>query len=400
MSGTSVPSNPGRENPSPLTSPVTRLDRYVLTLFLRTVVISFCSLAGVFAVFHAFTSMDELVSQAKSGENFGLFLVLFFGPFMLLLFDWTAAIVTLMAMLFTVGWLRRNGELTAILSAGISHGRILRPILWASLAIILVQLASRECLLPRFQDSLAMNVKDLQEDIEQPVQPRYDRMTGILIAGRSLKARSGELLHPNLTLYGDYPTFGEVLRAESGIWMEASGDRPSGYLLRGVDRPANVSRLASVAVQGRPVLMTSLDQPWLNAGECFVATSIDADLLQTNPTATKLASVAELARRVRNPAVYSSTSLRVLLHERILRPPLDLMLVLLTLPLVVNRRGKGLFVMIGTAIGLVLCFFGVKTAAGMIGGSGYLLTPAMAAWLPLLILGPFAYVRLRDVQTV
>lgn len=390
------PPPPTEERPR---SPVTRLDRYVLTLFLRTVLIILCSLGGVFAVFHAFTSMDELVRQAKSGEEFGRFLLSFFGPFLLLLFDWTAAIVAVMAMLFTVGWLRRSGELTAILSAGVSHGRLLRPILIASVVLVIVQLVNRECVIPRFQDSLAMKAKDLREDREQAVQPRYDRSTGVLLSASSLKTQTSELIRPNLTLYGDYPTFGDALRAESAVWDAGSDGRPSGYRLRGVDRPADVDSLSSVAIGDRPVLMTRRDHPWLESGECFVATTIDPDLLQTKATATKMASVRELARRVRNPAVHSSTSLRVLLHERILRPPLDLILVMLALPLAVNRKGKGLFVLIGAAIGLVLLFFFVKTAAGMLGGNGYLFSPAIAAWVPLVVLGPVAYVRFRDVQT-
>lgn len=379
---------------------MTRLDRYVLTLFVRTVVIIFCSLGGVFAVFHAFSSIDELVRQAKQGEGFVEFLWLFFGPFLLLLFDWTAAIVALMAMLFTVGWLRRGGELTAILAAGVSHGRILRPILWACLVIVLVQLANREWLLPRFQDSLAMKARDLREDLEQPVQPRYDRTSGILISGRSLRARLQEIVRPDLTLYGDYPRFGELIRAETGTWMEAAGDRPAGYLLRGVERPGGIDTLPSASRDDHWVLLTPADHEWLEPKTCFLVTTIGPDLLQTSRTATKLASVAELSRRVRNPAVHSSASLYVLLHERIVRPPLDMALVLLALPLVVNRRHQGLFVLIGAAIGLVVVFFAVKTITGTLAANGYLWTPAVGAWLPLLILGPIAYVRLRDVQAV
>ena len=109
---------------------MTKIDRYILVLFLRTVLICFCSIAGIFIVFHAFTSMDDLVKQGQAEDG----LVhrddaRYYGPYMLLLFDWTGAIIALMAFLFTVGWLRRTGELTAILSAGISHGRIFRPII-------------------------------------------------------------------------------------------------------------------------------------------------------------------------------------------------------------------------------------------------------------------------------
>jgi lipopolysaccharide export system permease protein len=92
--------------------------------------------------------------------------------------------------------------------------------------------------------------------------------------------------------------------------------------------------------------------------------------------------------------------LQVLLHERIIRPPLDFALILLGIPLVVNRRGRNLFVMVGAAMATVLAFFMIKSMAGAMGGSGYLLTPALAAWVPLLVIGPVAYVRFRDVQLI
>jgi len=379
---------------------VTRIDRYVVTLFVRTVLISFCSLAGVFIVFHAFSSMDDLVEQARRGEGMAVVLVRYFGPYILLLFDWTAAIVAVMALLFTVGWLRRSGELTAVLSAGVSHGRLLRPMILAVVAIIVVQLLNRELVLPQFRDSLTMKARDLDGDLEQPVRPNYDRTIGILIGGESLQAQRGMIRHPNFTISADHGEFGDLLRARSARWVEAEADRPCGYLLRDVESPADVDSLASVEIDGRPVLLTSRDCPWVEPGECFVATRVDPDLLQTNAASTKLASIAELARRVRNPAAHTSASLRVLLHERIVRPPLDFALVMLSLPLVVNRRGKGLFVLIGAAVGIVLLFFAVKTLVSTMGGNGYLLTPAVAAWIPLLVFGPVAYVRLREVQTV
>ena len=119
---------------------MTKIDRYILVLFLRTVLICFCSLAGIFIVFHAFTSMDDLVKQGQAEDGLIRVMMRYYGPYMLLLFDWTGAIIALMAFLFSIGWLRRTGELTAVLSAGISHGRIFRPILIASLAIVLIQL--------------------------------------------------------------------------------------------------------------------------------------------------------------------------------------------------------------------------------------------------------------------
>lgn len=349
-------------------------------------------------MFHAFTSMDDLVKQGQAEDGLVPVMLRYYGPYMLLLFDWTGAIIALMAFLFTVGWLRRTGELTAILSAGISHGRIFRPILIASLVLIVVQLANRELVLPTYRDVLTMKAKDIAGENEQPILAQYDKANRVLLDGSSLLTLSQVIREPSFRLDGVYPGFGDLLLAQSARWLDATAEHPSGYLLDGVQRPDAIDQLPSVGVGKRLILMTSRDQPWLEPRQCFFATTVRTDFLQTNQSATRMASVAELADRIRNPAVHSSMGLQVLLHERILRPPLDYILILLGLPMVVNRHGRNLFVMIGASMLTVMGFFVVKTLSGAMGGSGYLLTPAMAAWMPVLILGPLAYVRFRDAQ--
>jgi len=379
---------------------VTRIDRYILVLFIRTVIICFLSIAGIVIVFHAFTSMDDLVEQGREEDGLVPVMLRFYGPYLLLLFDWTAAIIALMAFLFTVGWLRRSGELTAILSAGIPHGRIFRPIVVASLVLVVVQLLNRELVIPGYRDVLTMKSKDIGGEVEQPVLAQYDKVNRVLIDGAALLATSEWIREPSLRLDGEYPGFGDLLLAESAKWYPANEDHPAGYLLTGVHRPERIDQLASVGLQKRPIMMTQRDHDWLQPRQCFFATSVHPDLLQTNQSATRMSSVAELLMRLRNPAVHSSISLQVLLHERIIRAPLDFGLILLGLPLVINRRGRNLFVLIGAAMLTVLGFFAVKTLAGAMGSSGYLVSPSMAAWIPLLVVGPLAFVRYREAQTV
>jgi lipopolysaccharide export system permease protein len=70
----------------------------------------------------------------------------------------------------------------------------------------------------------------------------------------------------------------------------------------------------------------------------------------------------------------------------------------LGLPLVVNRGDKRLFSVIGQALGIIMLFFGLKTVSAAMASSGYFLSPGIAAWIPLLVLGPLAYVRYLDAQ--
>lgn len=379
---------------------MTKIDRYILVLFVRTVFISFCSIAGIFVVFHAFTSMDDFVRQGEAQDGLVAVMARYYGPYMLLLFDMTGAMITLLSVLFTVGWLRRTGELTATLAAGISHGRIFRPMMIASAMIIVVQLANREFVLPHYRDNLSMKAKVSTEEPEESLLQRYDQTSAILIAGDALKPKSRVIIKPNFRIYGEYSSFGDTLSAASATWVEANQTHPAGYLLSHVQIPKDINKLPSVGTKQRPILMTSRDQSWLRSGECFFATPVHPDLLMNNQSSRKLSSIAELVSRVRNPAVRSSSAVEVMLHERIIRVPLDFTLICLGLPLVVNRRQRNMFVMIAAALAVVLGFFALKTLSGAMGGSGYVLSPAMAAWLPLLVLGPIGYGRLREVQTV
>lgn len=409
---------------------MTKIDRYIFVLFARTVAICFCSLAGVFVVFHAFNHLDDLAKQADPGESFAYTLASYYGPYLLMLFDWTASIITLMAMLFTVGWLRRSGELTALLSAGVNHGRILRPMIVFSFVVIILQVVNREVLIPPYRDLLTAKPGERDPDRAQSMLPSYDKSTGILIEGNGLLVAEGAIKEPNFRLYAYYRGFGDVLSAKRAVWKEAEGDIPSGYLAIDVSRPEGIDLIASESIllkdgtsdptsdalvsdqsrdesthnasqlprNDRVVIYTAKDTPWLKPGQCFIATTLNIEVLRDNPRSTRMAAMPELIRRVRNSSVHSSEALRVMLHERFLRPPLDFCLVLLGLPLVVNRGDKRLFSMIAQAMGIVLLFFGLKTLASGMGGSGYMISPSMAAWLPLLVLGPASFVRYRDVQ--
>jgi len=408
---------------------MTKIDRYIFVLFARTTLICFCSLAGVFVVFHAFNNLDELAKQTDDGTSMATVLAAYYGPYMLLLFDWTASIITLTAMLFTIGWLRRSGELTALLAAGVNHGRILRPMLVLSFLVCALQVVNREVLIPPYRDLLTTKPGELASESAQKMLPSYDKSSGILVEGNGLYSAEGIIKDPGFRLYASYANFGDTVTGNTAQWQESTGDRPSGYLVTGVSRPANIDKLPSGLLMlasarqglngqaldgqeldgqdlnsqeakkyGRPVLITPRDAPWLKPNECFVSTTLNPEVLRDNPRSTRLTAMPELIRRVRNSSVHSSDALRVMLHERFLRAPLDFCLVLLGLPLVVNRGDKRLFSVVGQAMGIVLLFFGLKTVAGGMGGGGYLFSPSMAAWVPLLVLGPFAFVRYRDVQ--
>ena len=351
-------------------------------------------------VFHAFSHMEDLLRQGQQQGSLVTVFIRCYGPYMLLLFDMTGAIITLMAFLFTVGWLRRTGELTAILSAGISHGRIFQPIIYASLTIILVQLANRELLLPNYCDSLSFKAKKVFADGEEPISHQKDYMNQVSLDGVGLDVKTNLIHHPSFRLDGDYPGFGELLVADTAQWLEADAKHDAGYLLNDVEFPAAIDELGSVGLEDRVILLTPRDFPWLQKGQCFFATAVHPELLRTNKEAKSRASLADIISRMRNPAIFNPPSLEVMLHERMVRVPLDFGLILLGLPIVINRHGRALFFMVGAAMFTVLGFFVVKTIGTTLGSNGIWLSPSMAAWLPLIVVAPIAYVRYRESHLV
>ena len=78
--------------------------------------------------------------------------------------------------------------MTALLAAGISKGRIVRPIMILSAILILFAAVSRELLIPRYSSMLSKTPQELLGESIRPIRPTEDFEMGVLIAGRNLAA--------------------------------------------------------------------------------------------------------------------------------------------------------------------------------------------------------------------
>jgi lipopolysaccharide export system permease protein len=68
---------------------------------------------------------------------------------------------------------------------------------------------------------------------------------------------------------------------------------------------------------------------------------------------------------------------------------LDVLLLSLGLPLVLSRYNRNVFFAIGLCVVVVVGFYLVVLGSQYL-GSSYLISPALAAWLPLLLFLPLA----------
>ena len=374
---------------------MTRIDRYLLFLYFRVLVICFATVTGLLIVIHVFNNIDEFLRYAQD-SNSSVIRVMsnYYGPYALYIFDRLSALLALLALLFVIAWLNKTNEFTALLSAGVSKRRVVRPLLIASAVVILGAAAAREWAIPRFQDRLDRNPQDLVGP--RALRPTFDPDAVALIQGKHLLPASSEIIFPNLKIQGGplLPQFAPRITAASAQYKHASESTPAGYLFKNVTQPPNIDTLPSVkSIKGSVLLLTAKDTPWIEPGTCFLASNVEFETLRGGSVWKQFASTTELVQRLRGENVRGGNDLRVNIHQRLLRPAIDWTVLLLGLPVLLTRPDRHMFWVAGACIAIVAGFSAVAIGLSALGSSGYLISPMVAAWLPLLIFLPWAWAK-------
>ena len=125
---------------------------------------------------------------------------------------------------------------------------------------------------------------------------------------------------------------------------------------------------------------------------------VDFDTLTRSRTWFVYASTWQILRELSRPDSTRVASMAVAFHMRLTRPILGLLLVFMGLSVILRDQNRNIF--ISTALCLVLCaiFFGSCFACKYLGDNEYL-SPALAAWMPVLGFGPLAFVLFDAIHT-
>jgi len=364
-------------------------DRYLLQLFVKVLLVCFFSITGLYVVIDACNNLDEFLNYGRRMGGVLPVLTDYYSARVPWFFDQISGLLTLIASMFAVTWLRRTNEMTALQAAGISAIRITRPLLAAAVVVSLLAAANREVVIPQVRDKLTRNAQNWLGEAGRPVEPVTDNRSGILISGRHVIAAEQRIEQATCRLHRRLGSFGRKIEAENAYYRAADAQHPAGYLLDGVD-PDSIAGVPTAHLHGQPVIFSPLDTPWLEPDQCFLVSEIGFQQLAGGSQWRSLASTGELVAGLRNPSLTYGLDTRVTVHSRIVQPLLDLSLLFLGLPLVLTRENRNLFVAAGWCLLIVIGFIMVVIACRAMGSSGYLLSPVTAAWLPLLIFGPIA----------
>jgi lipopolysaccharide export system permease protein len=343
-------------------------------------------------VFDAFTHMDDFLQFAKGVELLKV-MAAYYGYQSLFLFDRLSPLLVLMSAMFTMAWIQRHHELTALMAAGISRIRVVKPVMAAAAVITLLAIVNREVVIPKVKDQIAKRPSSLKGNVVEELVPQYDEFTNVLICGHNLIIDKKKIEQPVFVLLhtdASLREYGKQWSAAVARFLPAAESHPAGYLMEDVIEPKSISQRPSLLLDGRQVLMTPRDNPsWLKPNQAFMASDVTIDELTPEMTMRRFASTGDLIWSLKHRSLYFSPDVRVMIHSRIVQPFLDLTLLFLGLPLVVARDNRNVFVAIGMCIGLVALFFLVSIACQQL-GAGMIISPALAAWGPLMIFVPAA----------
>jgi lipopolysaccharide export system permease protein len=382
------------------------LDRERYWAFFKAYVICFIALVGLYVVIDAFSNVDEFAKRASGIELFKI-MGRFYLVHMSLFYDRLCGVIGMMAAIFTVTWMQRNNELLAMLAAGISTQRVIRPVWVSTIIVSLLAMANQELIMPPYAEELRKSHDDDGTRMIT-VSSRYDAES-ILIHGNSADRASNTIFPCDVTI--PVPVYGMIyeLSAEQAQYIPADHPRAplkGGWLLRSatLNPPAKEGELGDGPLKlvkdpdGFPppfkgAGFAGRETYFLESGLTFKAVARGRDWYQ-------YATTPELIRSLSDPSNHSSEKLDigVFLHSRLLRPLASLSLMMLSLPLVLGGYGRNMFINLGLSLGTSAVFYGASFLSQYL-GSHAVIAAEMAAWAPLIVFGTLAVARWDTIRT-
>jgi lipopolysaccharide export system permease protein len=364
------------------------IDRQMILGYFKSYFVCLISLLSLYIVVDLFTNLDDFAK----GNNLAAMLKRIFAYYsvqMTLIFDRLCEAIVLLAAMFTVAWMQRNNEQVPLLSAGVSTQRIVLPVLVCAFVMLSLTVLNQEFLIPRVADRLNLQRDDPGGQKEVLVRHAYESNNIHITGGRALRRTSAGPMVKNFECTIPESLAGSQIHITAQEAHFYRDDRPHGgrWELTGcVPAEVDASALAGILEvrdQGRFTLYTR---------------NVDFEGLTRDPNWFQRTSTWSLYQELLRPESTRLAAVAVLFHQRLTRPLLGMVLVLLGLSVILTDQNRN--VIVSSGLCLVLCgiFFAACYACKMLGDSE-IVRPALAAWLPVMVFGPVSLVMFDAVHT-
>lgn len=374
------------------------LDRYLTFAFLKIFLISFVSLSGLFTVIHLFTNLNKIMEIADARGGMQTALIEFYGPRILEFFDRMTGALILIAGIFSIALMQRRRELTAIEAAGVGKYRVVRPVLIMSVFIIALSVVNRELVLPKYKTQLTRTARNFVQTDSVEMNIIKDHDTGVLIRGDELEPIHERIKDVVIQLPIYLSDSISRMNAQYGYLKPAGFRRPAGIFLHNVSKPDNLMELPSMKNGEQIIVYTPKDFDWLNPDQCYITTNVTMEQMTFGQSDTGYESLEEMIASVKQPSQWYSRSKRVAIHTRILRPILDMVLLLLGLPLIISQTNKNLFAAAGICVGVIAAMQVTILGCQSLGSLSIIQSAALSAWLPAIVFLPLATLSMRILR--
>ena len=367
----------------------TLLDRQLIRSFLKAYFVCLVSLLGMYVVIDLFMNLDDFTQKTTVADSLRT-IGTYYGCKVTQIFDRLCEAIALLAAMFTIAWMQRHNEILPLLSAGVSTRRVVRPVLIAAFGTIGLSVINQELILPRIDSYLVEHRGDPEGDHESIVKSAFEG-NGVHISGRA--AYRKEMLVKDFTVVlpqkqGDGIT---LLQAKEARYVPQVEGRPhtGGWKLR---------QATPAEFEGRD-RFKELGLELIVSGEYFLKTKyVDFDVVTRSKSWFNFVPTWRLMQDLGKIDNTQLASIAVVLHMRLTRPVLGMILVFMGLSVILRDQNRNVFISAGLCLVLCALFFSALFACKYLGDYEHL-SPALAAWLPVLGFGPLSFVMFDAVHT-
>jgi lipopolysaccharide export system permease protein len=364
------------------------LDRMLVRNYVKAYLICLVSLLSLFIVVDLFTNLDDFTQGHRGLASVLKHIGIYYSYKVAQVFDRLCEAIVLMAAMFTVAWIQRNNELLPVLSAGVSTRRMVRPVLLAACAMVGLSIANQEFVLPRVDNYILENRRDLEGKHDIPVTGSFESNSTHIMgrtANRSLQTvKDFQCVIPDKNSRDSIT----IMEAREARYIPPGAEpNTGGWMLIGT-RPENLD-----------------DSPCpenlrkVHNGRFFLKThEVDFETVTRQRNWWMFMSTWRLYHEMYRTDPQRLASVAVLFHMRLTRPALGLILVFLGLSVILRDQNRNVFISTGLCLILCAAFFLAGFFCKHLGDHEYL-SPAFAAWLPVLLFGPVSFVMFDAIHT-
>ena len=362
------------------------LDKYVIKNFLIGYVIAFCVLIGLRMIIDLFVNLDEFTEQPDLGAiDVAKNIVIFYGVNSALYFRDFSGMIMVVAAAFSLGRMIRNNELVAVMASGVSLKRVIAPIVFLSILLTGLLAIDQELIIPSLSDKLVRSRDTLQGQEFYDVWFLTDEK-GSLICSQKFDAETSTLYNPTIIMRtrkpdsvvwdvtGRISAKKAVYNDKTGVWEFTEG------LFAETNSDKGTMPIAIYSSD-----LTAKDIPIRRKSQH-----------KTLLSSRQLAALARQKTKIKDLAQLYSQK-----HFRITDPVMNLVMLMISLPILVCRDPKAMKSAILISFSLTgLCMmttFVCKLLATEVVFARVL--PELWAWLPIFIFLPIAFIELDSMKT-